>query len=80
MKPVDHEVFDPEREKYVKQLPLRDTSLTINIQVDSDVLLATFSKANVTLAKYCAKIKLIKLTNASEQHNISRANKRRETN
>ena len=51
MKPVDHKVFDLEREKYVKQLPPRDASLTINIQVESDKYLRHVPKLPLVLNK-----------------------------
>ena len=36
MKPLDHELFDQTMEKFVKQLPSRDATINISIQVDSD--------------------------------------------
>ena len=51
MKLLDHEVFDLEREKYVKQLPPKDASLTIRIQVESDKYLRLVPKLPLVLNK-----------------------------
>ena len=51
MKPLDHEVFDLKKEKYVKQPPPRDALLTVNIQVDSDEYLRHVPKLPLVLNK-----------------------------
>ena len=44
-------MFNLERENYVKQLPTKDSSLTINIQVDSDKYLRHVAKLPPILNK-----------------------------